>query len=246
MTIKSMTGYGMASAGTGFTAEIKSVNHKFLEIRLHLPADLQPAEPMILEHMRRILKRGSVEVILSRCGDSTVSVRKPRLNRELAKRYIDMALELKKMSGDQGTVDLSTLLTMKDLIDYEVSESDVTEVMNAIRPALDAACGRYDEMRTREGEAVGAALLRFLDNIESKTAVIETEAPKSIVAYREKLASRIAQIRGDVQPDSYRLEQEVAYCAEKCDVAEEIDRSSDRCSPKEASAERRWTSSSRR
>ncbi|MBI5526683.1 MAG: YicC family protein [Deltaproteobacteria bacterium] len=219
----SMTGYGLARGDAGYVAELKAVNHKFLEIRVHLPIDLLALEPRITEFLRKRIKRGSLDVFVTRSGQ-TGSLRKPRLNMELAKRYIEIAGRLGEEAGLRNDLTAGALLALKDVVDYEVTVEDLDGVFTLLTPAVEKALLAFEQMRAKEGASIEESLRRYLDRIGEHVSAVAAEAPKALESHRERLKSRVSQVLGDIQPDSYRLEQEVLYHAERSDINEELER----------------------
>ena len=223
MALMSMTGYGMAPAEAGYVVELKSTNHKFLEVRVHLPSDLLTLEPRIAEFFRKRVKRGSLDVFLARSGQSA-SLRKPRVNLELAQRYVEIAAQVSQQTGVGGELNVSALLAMKDVIDFEITAEELDAVYHALVPAMERSMEALEKMRAREGAATGEVLGRYLDRIAAHTATVEAESPKALATHREKLKARLAQLRLEAAPDEYRMQQELLYYAEKSDVSEELER----------------------
>jgi uncharacterized protein (TIGR00255 family) len=223
MALTSMTGYGMSGDKNSYTVEIKSVNHKYLEIRTHLPADLLSLEPRILEHMRKRVRRGSIDISVTR-GNHAPSVRKPRLNLDAAKAYLDISGRISKETGMMANLDIGTLLSFKDVIDYETDQVETEAILAHVLSSTDDALKRFEEMKAREGAAITNVLQSYLASIESFLKVIEEEAKGSVEVYRERLKVRISQIKPEVEIDTRRLEQEIAFLAERSDITEEIER----------------------
>ena len=223
MALMSMTGYGVASGDSGYAVEIKSTNHKFLEIRTHLPSDLLTLEPRVAEFFRRRVKRGSLDVFITRSGQSA-SLRKPRLNLELAQRYVEIAAQVSEKTGATGDLPVAALLAMKDVVDFEITAEELDTVFNALVPSMGRAIEVFELMRAREGASIAEVLQRYLDRIAMNLAQVEADSPKALATQREKLRARLQQIKAEVQPDEYRLEQELLYFAEKSDISEEVER----------------------
>jgi len=176
-----------------------------------------------MEYLRKRLKRGSIDVFITRSGQAA-TLRKPRLNLDLARRYIEIAQTVREKTGAQGDLTVASLLGMKDVVDFEITIEELDAVFTTIAPALDRALEVFEQMRAREGAVIGEAIRRFLDRITGHLARVEEESPKALASHREKLRTRLAQVRSEVQPDEFRLEQELLYHAERSDISEEVDR----------------------
>jgi uncharacterized protein (TIGR00255 family) len=223
MPLKSMTGYGLARTEAGYVAEIKAVNHKFLEIRVHLPLDLLALEPRIAEFLRKRVKRGSLDVFITRSGQ-TGSLRRPRLNVDLAKRYMEIAARLGEEAGIKNDLTAGALLALKDVVDYEVTVEELDGAFALLIPALEKALVSFEQMRAKEGASIEESLRRYLARTAENVSAIASEAPRALESHRERLKARVSQVLRDVQPDGYRLEQEILYHAERSDISEELDR----------------------
>lgn len=218
-----MTGYGISSEGGAFVMEMKSVNHKYLDIRLRLPSELSPLEPRIMEFLKKRIRRGSVDVTISRSPHTPV-IRKPRLNREIAGFYLEMLEEISGKLPQKGLFDAASLLSLKDIVEFETAEKDLESAFLSISLLAEQVLEKYDNMRRTEGAATAFALTDCLKKLESCVKKISNESDKIIPIYREKLKSRINSLKIEAQVDQGRLEQEIAIMADRCDITEEIER----------------------
>ena len=223
MAMMSMTGYGISSEGGVFVMEMKSVNHKYLDIRLRLPSELSPLEPRILEFLKKRMRRGSVDVTISRSPQAPV-LRKPRLNREIAGCYLEILRELSEKLPKKGNFDAASMLSLKDIVEFESSEKDLESAFVSISVLAGQVLERYDDMRRTEGAAISVSLTDCLKKLESCVEKIAAESDKIVPQYREKLKGRINSLRIESQMDEGRLEQEIAIMADRCDITEELER----------------------
>ncbi len=221
-----MTGFGRGEAAgprRAFTAEVQSVNHRFLEVRCRLPKRLAGLEPRIQQAIQARFSRGHFEVLvldkdLDGCG-RTLKVDVP-----LARQYVDALRTLQQALGLSGEVTLEMLTTQRDLIAVEESPEALEESWAELHPALAKALDAVAEMRRREGEALVGSLRSHLDEVEGTLQAILERAPEVTRQKRDRLRERVAELLDGRLPDPARLEQEVALLAERSDVTEECDR----------------------
>ncbi len=225
--IHSMTGYGTATCqadGALATAEVRSVNHRFLDLHIRISREYAFLETEIQQLVRGQLRRGRV--------DLNISVQTPVLGEYLvdaaaARQYLEAARKLRSDLEVEGSLDLQTLLTLPGVLHGRESLQAVQEpavravgdlVLESARRALEAV----SRMRAREGEAIGADLSGRLDGIDDNLREIEVLAPETVNEYRSRLEARIALLLSDGGIDEQRMAQEVALAAEKSDISEEI------------------------
>lgn len=227
--LKSMTGFGAATCSQGeetVTVEIRSVNHRYCEVRVRSPRELEAKEHKVVLSVKSRLARGSVEVSVRRTPRGGEV--KPTIDVPLATALCAAYREVSQSLGLSGEISLRDLLIRPEVVRLEAPtlvEADAAEALEqATRLALDALV----EMRVQEGRALRTEFLERLARIEERVRGIQALAPTAVQAYRERLHRRIAEVLKDsVHRDAVqdsRLEQEVAIFAEKSDVAEELAR----------------------
>ena len=232
--IKSMTGFGRGESVCGsmnFTAEIKSVNHRYCEISVKLPRRFNYAEESIKNVVKKHASRGKIEVNINVIDDSfdTESI---HLNIDAAKAYTDALSRLNEevLSG-KGSISLQMLASNPDIIKTVAPEDDEDKITETICASVENACQNFDRMRQTEGEKLIADILERGRFIESTTSVIEQYAPEVKKAYYEKLRTRISDLlKGSVEIPEDRILVEAAVFADKVDVTEEITRLKSHCS----------------
>lgn len=222
-----MTGFGRGeSTGENFavSAEIKTVNNRFLDLNLRLSNELQPIEAEIKKLISDRLSRGRVDVNLQYEKTSDV---KYELNRPLISGYIAALKEIQEEFSLEGEPDMNyiarlpnALLTKKE----DLSEDFAQGIKSAISEALD----KLEKMRENEGESLQQDLTTLLETIEKQLPIIEKEAENVTAEYLERLNKRIEKLLSksdsQIEIDQSRLAQEVAYLADKSDISEEITR----------------------
>ncbi|GBD33212.1 MAG: hypothetical protein KatS3mg081_0287 [Gemmatimonadales bacterium] len=221
--IRSMTGYGMADAavaGGRLQVEIRSLNHRHLNLQLRLPPELGPSETQIRDLVRDRIYRGSVTVTASWLAlpPGAVSV---RVDLERARQLAEAMRLLKSELNLAGEVEVGLIARQPEVVLVEHSsglEIDPAEVAIPFEAALEAVIA----MRRVEGAALAAELNRILDSLERGLEAIERRAPERLSAARDRLRRAVAELLDRPPPDEFRLEQELALIAERLDIREEV------------------------
>jgi uncharacterized protein (TIGR00255 family) len=225
--IRSMTGFGAGRAqadGETVAVELRSVNGKFCEVRSHLPRDLAALEPIVAKIVKSRVARGVVDVSVRREAPGSVRGAAPRVDLPLAAAYAKALREMRSELGLAGDVTVQDLVGLEGVVGLAEAALDPGPAAEALERALSAALDALEEMRRREGEALARDLSARLAGLEKGAAAIRASAPQSVEAYRDRLAARVAELSRGVPADPARLAQEVAFFAERVDVAEELTR----------------------
>jgi len=223
--IRSMTGFGAGRAiqgGEEIDVEIRSVNHKYCEVKARLPRELAALEVELVRAVKDRLARGGVDVSLRRTATRGAVV--PRVDLELAEAYARAFDGLRARLGIPGPTGLGELLAAEGVVALEERPADLESARAAATAALAQALERLTAMRAREGEALTRDLAGRLDQIAQIVARVQRLAPQSVEQYRARLHERIQEVARGFAPDPARLAQEVALFADRIDVAEEITR----------------------
>ena len=231
--IKSMTGFGRGEStcdSMTFTAEIRSVNHRYCEISVKLPRRFNYAEESIKTVIKKHANRGKIEVSISAVDDS-FDAGSIHLNIDAAKAYTAALNTLNNEVLDgKGTVSLQMLASNPDILKTIAPEDDEDKITTALCEAVDAACVNFDKMRIVEGEKLIADILKRGEFIEETTSLIEEYAPEVKKNYYVKLKNRIEDLlAGSVEIPEERIMVEAAVFADKVDVTEEITRLKSHC-----------------
>jgi uncharacterized protein (TIGR00255 family) len=220
--IRSLTGFGAGRAARGgeeIDVEVRSVNHKFCEVKVRVPRELAALELDLARVVKDRLARGGVEVSVRRSG--APAAMQPRVDAAEYARAFAALRDAVQLPGDLG---LRDVLAMDGVVRLEERPPDLEAGRAAALAALTSALDALGAMRAREGEALARDLAARLDTVEALVARAETLAPMSIEHYRTRLAERIQEVARGFQPDPARLAQEVALFADRMDVSEEITR----------------------
>jgi uncharacterized protein (TIGR00255 family) len=223
--IRSMTGFGAARGASGaeeLDVEIRSVNHKFCEVKVRAPRELGALEVEVARIVKDRLARGGIEVSLRRSGGSSGLA--PRIDVPLAESYARAFRELQARLGVPGALALADVIGAEGVVRLEERSVDLDAAREAMRRAVGAALDALVEMRAREGEALARDLAGRLALLERSVARVEALAPQSVEHHRARLAERVQELTRGVPLDPGRLEQEVALLADRTDVTEELTR----------------------
>jgi len=227
----SMTGFGSGKSKSSYgsvTAEIKTVNHKFLEISYKLPNGLSFLEDNVKEVLQQKIKRGKVYFNLIYEGKSPHG-ESLYLDLALAKQYYKKVLELKKAFDLDEPVALKDLVTFPGVINYRVTQGEVSKLWPLVEKAIKQALSRLVLDRAREGKHLAMDLKKRLGKIHAHMSVIKTKSSANVKSYKKKLEQRIQEISG-IQPiNNDRLEMEVALYAKNSDISEELTRMESHC-----------------
>ncbi len=221
-----MTGFGAASSRAGgeeVTVEVRAVNGKFCEVKARLPREYAALEPHVVRRVKERLARGGIEVSIRR-GEGEAGPRWPKVDAELAARYLERFRELQQRLAVPGAIEIGQLLSAEGVVALEDRPPDLDAAREAVLAALDGALDGLLAMREREGEGLRRDLAERLAALAGYVDRLAAAAPASVIAYRERLAKRVQELAGDVGVDPQRLAQEVAIFADRSDVTEELTR----------------------
>ena len=224
--VRSMTGYGRAEAildGQKYTVEIKSLNHRFLEISLRLPASLSALEMEIKKKIGEPLLRGKIDVSIRRDVQSSAeNGQYLALNLPLAQNYFNLLMQLKQSLNLQDDIRLEMIAGQKDVFQMAELPQDDSVLWQGLAAVLEEALAGMMEMRRREGEILSRDLSARLDLMAQLLSRIEAKAPQVVLEYQKRLTDRVRELTSGLVVDESRLSQEVAILAEKSDITEEI------------------------
>lgn len=221
--IRSMTGFAGAERQGEFGRlawELRSVNHRYLEIGLRLPEDFRALEPAIRECVGRHVSRGKVDVALKFQPAGARAAARLELNSELAQRLVALRGELGGLVQSDPGPDLDALFAWPGVV--EERSEDPEPLRRAAVELLEEAAAGLREARTREGAQLAAVIRERLDGIARWTAEVRQWLPEIRDGLRQRLLDRIEDLPTSLEPG--RIEQEVAMQAQKIDVDEELDR----------------------
>ena len=225
--IRSMTGFGRGEYSdeiSKVTVEIRSVNHRYLDIYVKMPRRYSFAEETIKSAIKERVHRGKVEVSVSvdNVGRSDSDV---RLDKELAARYYSVLSELRDSFdfGEESRVSLSLLSKMPDVIVTTPAAEDEEAMSKRLLGATVKALDDFCSMRETEGEKLAADLSARADTIQNIRDHIEKRAPEIEKEYAAKFKARVEEILGGVyEVPEDRIALEAAIFADKANITEEL------------------------
>ena len=220
----SMTGYGQAvreSDGRTMTAEVRCVNHRFLDLGLRLPRALSALETTTRQLAGEMLVRGHADITVTyqNMREDAVSV---QLDEGLAKAYQTAVSRLQTALDLPGDCSLSYFASLPGVMREQAGEEDQEALAALLTEALTEAFSQVNAAREREGERLKADLTAHLDILAALTAELEKLAPELPRQYQARLEERLAKLSAPVDPQ--RLAQEVALFADRCAIDEELSR----------------------
>jgi uncharacterized protein (TIGR00255 family) len=222
--MKSMTGYGSGGAafpGGRISIELRTVNHRFLEIKMPLPREFMPWEGEFRTALTAALQRGRVEMTLTVVGRPTKAYTiQPNL--ELARAYHKALQRIYRELGVKAEVDLSLLTTRQDLFQVSEQPHAVAEELQAAKAALQDALTSLDRQRSREGKFLQRDLRTRVATLEKIRRTIRERSQVSQESARQKLKDRVTPLLQGVEVDQTRLLQEIVSLTQKSDITEEI------------------------
>lgn len=221
-----MTGFGRGEAcgqGKTWVAEIRTVNHRFLDQRVILPRSYAAFEEPVKKQVATTLDRGRVDITFSVVGEENGNIRLA-VNDAMARQYRQCLQQLIDNHQVEGPIGLQHMLTMRDVITCEEQHPDLEAEWILIGAALKAALRDCDVMREKEGAALKAELLGRLDKFEGIVRHIEATLPALLLQRQQELRQRVQRLLEGLDLDPMRLAQESAILADKSDVTEEITR----------------------
>jgi uncharacterized protein (TIGR00255 family) len=215
-----MTGYATADFSIGednFILEVKSLNHRYLDIKMRSPERFYRVEERIRELVKESLSRGSLQVFIKQISNAQPDL---TLNIPYVQACRKAADELKGL-GIDGELDIAFLLSQRDTFMEVAADRDMESDWSALKSALAEAVDTLIDWRAREGEKLAEDLRLKLDEITESVKTVEERAPELNEEYREKLFVRIKELVGR-EVEEQRLLTEAAVVAEKSSIDEEI------------------------
>ena len=223
--LTSMTGFGAGRAQVGdeeVSVEIRSVNHKFCEVKLRLPRELSSAESALQKQVKDRLARGAVDVQIRR-HSAQESQSAPVVDVALAREYRQRFTELARALRIPDEISLRDVAMQTGVMRLEERVADAESVVKAAGLALEHALTALTTMRKLEGVALERDLLGRLDKIEAEVRRVTALSPQAVQDYHQRVKARVEEL-SKLGVDPQRLAQEVAFFAERTDVAEELTR----------------------
>ena len=223
--IKSMTGYGKSNMSKNlreYQVEIKSVNHRYLDISIKMPRTLSYLEEEIKKIISAKLSRGKVDVFVT-FNNNSLEGRDIKINTEIARMYIKELRNLAESEGIIADIPVTEISKLPDVLTIQTNQDDETIKEELIEVTQNAVANLL-EMRKIEGEKIAQDLHSRINEIEGKVKKISALSTGLIEEYVVKLKMRIKELLKDQEIDEARLAQEVVIYADKCSIQEEVTR----------------------
>ncbi len=222
--IKSMTGFGRCEVSEGdrkITVEMKSVNHRYLDVSMKMPKKLNFFDSSIRAILKKYIQRGKVDVYIS-YEDLSEGNASLTYHPGIAAQYVEYFRRMEEQFGLTNDIQVSVLARCPEVLVMEEQQEDEKEIWHLLEQAVHGACEKFVEARVHEGEALKDDLMQKLDEILETVAFVEERFPQILSEYREKLRAKVRELFADAQIDENRLATEVTIFADKICVDEEI------------------------
>ena len=215
--IKSMTGFGRAEVITNerkITVELKSVNHRYLDLSIKMPRKLNFLEGAIRNLLKTYIQRGKVDVFIT-YEDYSLNCVALKYNKELAKEYLTYIREMAEEFGLENDIKASTLSRYPEVLSMEEQSLDEDELWGFLEGPLREACEKFVATREREGEHLKRDLIEKLNGLDERVRQVEERSPEVVDIYREKLEAKVHELLADSQIEDSRIAAEVVLFSDK-------------------------------
>lgn len=222
--IKSMTGFGrceISEDNRKFMVEMKSVNHRYLDVNIKMPKKLSFFESSIRNELKKYVQRGKIDLFITYedFSESNVCI---KYNKEIAAEYLGYLKSMSQEFGLDDDIRVSTLSRYPEVFSMEEQTVDEAEIWNTLAKTIRGAAEGFTSTRIKEGQNLADDLIAKLDGMLDHVAFIEERSPQIIEEYRKKLQERVQELLGDATVDESRLLMEVTIFADKVCVDEEL------------------------
>lgn len=221
--IKSMTGFGrceLSNEKRKITVELKSVNHRYLDVNIRMPKKLNFFESAIRTLLKEYMQRGKVDMFISYedYSEQTLAV---KYNATIAKEYLTYLQQMADEFNLENDIRVSSLSRYPEVLTMEEQSADEDELWSDLSQAIREACTQFVATRTTEGEHLKQDLVEKLHHMRDNVDKVEQRAPQIIAEYRSKLIEKVNELLGDTQIDEARLSTEIVLFADKICTDEE-------------------------
>ena len=222
--ISSMTGFGHFERVEGtkrVVVEIKSVNHRYLDLSVKTSRRISSQEPAVREYLKKRIGRGKVDAFVhyEESADETYTI---RYNEKLARAYVENMAKMAEEFSLENDMTVSKLASYPDVFELVAEEKDESELTELILSAVEGACDKFLESRRLEGENLRKDLLDKMEQMSGLVQKVEEKSPQIIEEYKARLTQKIEELMGDKQIDEARIATEVTIYADKVCVDEEL------------------------
>jgi len=213
-----MTGYGKGIAENSdakVTIEMKSVNHRYLDLNIKLPKKLNFLESLVRNQISESIFRGKVDVYitLEEHSDACYQV---SVNEAMALKYYDSISKMAENLGIDNDMRASSIVRLPDVIELLETDSDEDSLKELVSQALSSCINQFVESRISEGRRLEADLISKMDEMIVLVDKLEKRSPEIIEEYKTRLSTKISELLDDTKIDDSRIAQEVTIYADIC------------------------------
>ncbi|UCD55207.1 MAG: YicC family protein [Candidatus Omnitrophota bacterium] len=224
--IRSMTGFGKGEVRGRFGffgAEIKTINHKFLEITFKLPNSLAIFDDKVKALIKNRIKRGKVylNLVHETAEGNTGNI---FIDENLARNYSSRLKRLKKKLNIKDPVKIADIVSFPGVINYKLANKGTAKMWPFVKEAIEESLKKLVKDREKEGSFLFKDLIWRINKVKRIVSNIKGKAASNVQNYKKKLGDRIKELSGGYPIDNGRLEIEVALFAKNSDITEELTR----------------------
>ena len=222
--IKSMTGFGRCEVSEDskkITVEMKSVNHRYLDLGIKMPKKLNAFEADIRALLKEYIQRGKVDVYIT-YEDLSGSDETLCYHEDVAAQYVEYFQKMAEKFNLRNDLSASVLARCPEVLMMEDQQEDEDEIWHLVEKAVRGASEQFVAARIREGESLKTDLLAKLDEMSSLVDFVEQRSPQIVAEYRAKLETRVKELLAEAAFDESRIVAEVSMFADKICVDEEL------------------------
>ena len=222
--VRSMTGYGKGIAENSdarVTIEMKSVNHRYLDLNIKLPKKLNFLESTIRNKISESVFRGKVDVYIT-LNEHSDACYQVTINDAIAQKYYDSISVMADKLGIDNDMKASSISRLPDVIELEEMEADEDSLKALVLDALDSCVAQFVDSRIAEGNRLETDLIAKMDEMLVLVDKLEARSPQIIEEYRARLKTKVAELLDDNHIDESRVAQEVVIYADKICIDEEM------------------------
>ncbi len=220
----SMTGYAQAEGAAGdlrIAVTVRSVNHRFLDLKLRAPLEADPFEPEIRQRVKRKVQRGSVRINVELESAAPAAV---RVDQALVAAYLDAYRSAAEANGIAADPDLHAVLKLPGAVSIERPAHGEDTLKTLLLDVLDEALDRLNEARGEEGRAIAADIRARAEAAAGEVDALRNKIDSVNGLYLRRLKARLGELLADAKIEDHRLLQEAAVMAERTDISEELQR----------------------
>ena len=222
--VRSMTGYGKGFAENSearVTIEMKSVNHRYLDLSIKLPKKLNFLESSVRNKISESIFRGKVDVYIT-LNEHSDACYQVSINDAMAQKYLDSISAMASKLGVDNDMKASNIVRLPDVIELEETDSDEDSLKELVFEALSQCIDQFVQSRITEGERLEKDLIAKMDEMIALVDKLEKRSPIIIEEYRNRITTKIHELLEDTKIDESRIAQEVTMYADKVCIDEEM------------------------